>query len=214
MTCSDPVHSRAAKILDRLIDLLDEQWLTHLIDEPIDQALEDFQCPDAAEYSQELFHRTIAGFLQHVHEQTLRPVGRISTSAALDEVISILEYDYRGMQASGYYGALLDAADPSQAGIELVLARLAELVKNRRRQMHVRWVAARYIDPADWHTKCALAAMLIRQCQDWMPSELKRCPADELADFIPELLQLHMSTEVSAALNSFENSFEQILPSI
>ena len=210
MTCSDPVHSRATRILDRLIDLLDEERLTHLIDEPIDQALEDFRFPDAAEYSQELFHRTFAGFLQQLYGKALQPGRRISTSAALDEAISILEHDYRGMQASGYYGALLDAADPSQGGIQLVLARLAELVKNRRRQIYVRWVAARYIDPADWHTKCALAAMLIRQCQGWMPLELKRCPAEELADFIPELLQLHMGTEVSAALNSFE----QIFPSI
>ncbi len=210
MICSDPVHSRATKILNRLIDLLDEERLTHLIDEPIGQALEEFQCSDAAEYSQKSFHRTIAGFLQQLYGEALQPGRRISTSVALDEAISILEHDYRGMQASGYYGALLDAADPSQAGIELVLAKLAELVKNRRRQIYVRWVAARYIDPADWHTKCALAAILIRQCQDWMSSELKRCPAEDLTDFIPELLQLHMSTEVSAALNSFEQIFSSI----
>lgn len=165
---------------------------------------------EGREYSQELFHRTIAGFLQHVHKQTLRPAGRISASAALDEAISILERDYHGMQASGYYGALLDAADLSQAGIELVLARLAELVKTRRRQIYVRWVAARNIDPTDWRTKCALATMLIRQCRNWMPSELKRCPAEQLADYLPELLQLHMSTEVSAAINFFEQIFQSI----
>ena len=76
----------------------------------------------------------------------------------------------------------------------MVLARMAELIQESRRQMRLRWVITRHVDPTDWNTRCAMAGILIERCRKWMPPQLKRCPPEELADFIPELLQIHLGT--------------------
>ena len=194
MRNSDSAQGRAAAILDQVADLLDEQATARQIDDPIDEALERFGHVEHEPYSHQRFTETTARFVQHVYEHALSPSRKFTLSQARDETVALLRQAYMGMSASGYEGAILDAADPLGPGFGLVLARIAEAIKRERRQMHTRWVESRYIDSADWPTKCAMASILIERCREFLPPELQDCPPEQLAEDVFDLLTLHSAT--------------------
>ena len=194
MTSYDSLGNRAAELLERLTSLLADEWLQRRIDEPIDDALAGFQRPDPAECSQAQFHRVIAEFLAHVRRQALGYSTGPPLSRALGEAMALLEEGYRGTYSDGYDGAFQDAIDPAYSGLELVLERMATMLKTRCREIYVRWVIDRHVTSADWEVRCALVALLIDRCREWMPPELKSCPAEQLEGCIPELLQVYLGT--------------------
>ena len=194
MTNSESIKRRAAEILGRVTDLLDERRIAQHIDERIDKALDEFDCPTDSGYSHRQFTETVARFLSHVHEVALPGSRKLTASQARDEALALLSHTYDGAFASGYLGAILDAADASSPGLVLVLARMAESIKRRRRQQYARWLRVRYIDSVDWPTKCAMAAVLIDRLQESLPPELRQCPPEQLADEVYDLLELHLTT--------------------
>ena len=194
MRSSDSAQGRAAALLDQVAGLLDEQATAQQIDDPIDEALEQFGHVEHEPYSHRRFIETTARLVRHVHEHTLSPSRRLTLAQARDETVALLARAYRGTYANGYHGAVLDAADPTGPGLELVLARIAELIKNERRQMHMRYVEAWHIDSAEWPTKCAMASILIERCSEFLPPELRDCPPEQLAEEVFDLLTLHSAT--------------------
>jgi len=193
MTRSDPTQTNAATIINRMAELLDEEHIAALIDRPIDIALEQFSCDDAAGHSHDQFHRTITEFIQHLHKIAFPGSRSLLSSQSHDEAVALLEQAYQGTYSDGYYAAVQDAADPLQSGMEVVLARLADLIKVHRRDMYARWVIARHIDPLDWDTQCALVATLIGCCGEWLPVQLLSCKPSQLVDTIPELLTMWLA---------------------
>lgn len=161
MTSSDATRERAAGIIAQLAILLDEGRMVQEIDEPIDDAVKKFGDDGEAPHSREQFHKAVSSFTQCILETASSCPRRVSLSQAHDEAVAWLEEGYQGTHAHGFDGALVDATDPSQAGIPLVLVRLAEWIKQRQRRMYVKCVAARCIDPADWRTRCAMAEILL-----------------------------------------------------
>ena len=202
MTGSDAVQRRANRIFDLLTRLIDEEQVVRQIDQPIDQVLEDFECPDIPVHSQARFHQVITDFMQHLHKKALPGSRDISSSQAHDEAMALLESQYQGSRSNGYPGAVLDAADADQPGLPLVLARLAEAVKAIQRLKYTRWAATRYLAPADWPTKCALAAILLERNRACLPLELEHYPPEQFADEIPELLKMDLALESQTQLGS------------
>ncbi len=194
MTCSDAAHNRAFEIVRRVTALLNEDVIAQLVDEPIDAVLEEFGSVDDWAWSLQGFHRTIAEFVRHLYERAIPCRRKLSLAQAHDEAIALLEQGYRQMGGNGYDNAVLDAADPSQSGLLVVLAAIAEGLKEHERETHLRWVLARHIDPADWRTKCAIAAILTGRCREWVPPELCRLSSEQLADSIPALLAIDLAT--------------------
>ena len=173
---------------------MDEQRMAQQIDDPIDGTLERLGHVEHEPYSHPRFTETTARFVQHVYEHAHSPSRKLTMSQARDETVALLARAYGGTYANGYHGAVLDAADPSGPGLELVLARISELIKNERRQMHARWIESWHIDSADWPTKCAMASILIERCCEFLPPELQGCPPEQLAEDVFDLLALHLAT--------------------
>jgi hypothetical protein len=174
--------------------LLDEDRMRQEIDQPIDDALEEFVQGGELAYSHRAFHRAIGSFMHAILEKALPCPRVVPISQAHDEAVAVLEEGYLGTHANGFYGAVMDAADPSQAGIPLVLARLAESTKRRQRRTYVRCVAARHVDPGDWRTRCAMAELLLERCREWLPPEMQSCPPEQFADDVCDLLLIDLGT--------------------
>jgi len=191
----DTARLRATEIIDTVRGLLDEARMAWLFDEPIDRALDAFECPEGTGYSHGAFLKTVADFTRHVYQHGLRGQRRLSDGQALDEAVALLEQIYQGADADGYAAAAVDAADPHRAGVQTVLAALAEALKARERQAYVRWVVARHIDAAGWDTRCAMAAVLLERLADYLPPELLECPPEQLAHRVFRLLTAEMATE-------------------
>jgi len=194
MTSSERDTSEASAILEIAASMLDERTSSRQIDEPIDAVLEEFVsglCPDDSADMLE----SVAGFVQRVHGTAL-PVRRSLTSAqARDEAMSLLRTGYQGTHADGYAGAVLDSFGEESPGISLVIARVAEALKARRRQEYTQWVESRWIQAASWPVRCAMATLLVSRLADLLPPELRNCRPDHLADHVHELLAVHLGTE-------------------
>ena len=194
MTSSDAIRDRASSLIAQMATLLDEGRMIQEIDEPIDDAVKKLGSDSESAHSREEFHRALSSFVQCILETASSCPRRVSLSQAHDEAVAWLEEGYQGTYGNGFDEALADATDSSQAGIPLVLVRMAEWLKQRQRRMYVRCVAARHIDPGDWRTRCAMAEILLEHCREWLPPGMQSCPPEQLADDVCALLLMDLST--------------------
>ena len=182
MTSSD----EAQALLSRVTTLLTEEHLQQRIDDPITIARDSFECLQIPEYSEKEFHSLIANFWRHMWRQT---VGQDpGLTVALGEAIALLEAGYRGTHSDGYDGALTDALNPG-TGHQVVVHRIAELFRTRRRAIFTQWVFDRYVISTDWEVRCAMVALLLDRHREELPEQLQQIPRERLADHIPDLFR-------------------------
>lgn len=187
-------RTRAEQVVAELQRLLDEARLAAVIDEPIDRVAEAFQHECVGVTSVADLHEVVGRFVQRLHAEALPGKRTLSESQALGEAIALLERNYAGQGANGYFEAVLDARDESGAGIGLVLSKMADAMKVQGRALYVRWLIARHVDPTDWELKCSLAALLVEQCSLSLPPQLQACPCEQLADLAIDLLLSDLAT--------------------
>jgi hypothetical protein len=188
---SDPVQSRAAQIVDRILFLLDEQAIARAADLPVAQALDSFTLVWNPPFSVAQFHRVIGEFVAHVHACETSAARSTSVDRAKDEAIALLERGYRSADEPGYDGALLDVVYPPELfseGIVTVLINLGEAMKAARRQQYIDWVYARHIDPFDHKLGRAIVAHILHWNRRVFPEDLRQCGEFELVDQIPFLI--------------------------
>jgi len=191
----DPVRDRATKIIGAVRGLLDEELMARQFDEPIGRAAEAFECRGPSVYTHATFLTEVADFVRHVYEHGLPGRRRLSPSQARDEAVALLQRVYRGPDFDGYDAAAVEAANTDGAGIRSVLATLAEAMKAIERQTYEQWVAARYINAADWETKCAVAAVLRERLAEYLPPGLLGCAPEQLAHRVFDLLKHDLTTD-------------------
>jgi len=59
------------------------------------------------------------------------------------------------------------------------------------------WVKVRYIDSADWYTKCVMAKILHENCRDCLDPELRNNPPEQLAENVFELFSTFLEIKKS-----------------
>ena len=177
---------QARALLARVTTLLAEEHLQQRIDDPITIARDSFECPQTPEYSEKEFRHLIADFWRRMwrHMAGQDP----GLTVALGEAISLLEAGYQGTHSDGYDGALTDALNPG-TGHQVVVHRIAEIFKDRRRAAYIQWVFDRYVNSADWEVRCALVALLLDRHREELPPQLQQYPPAWLADDIPGFLR-------------------------
>jgi len=193
MTSSEEQQT-AAIVIDEIMKRLDEQRLRQTIDDPLDAAASSFQLEEQPNVTPGLFHWVLGDFVAHVYESGLSLRQRLSPEQARAEAISLLNAAYQGVHGSGYETALIVAVDPALDGMALVLARLTETIKALERQKYTRWVFADALEPLDWRSRCRVAETLLDRLSPFLPPELLRCAAAQLADEIPALITKDLGT--------------------
>ena len=186
-------QSQAAAVLERIRLMLDEDLLLRQIDGPIDQAMGTFRPRKPTVKGSRDFHRAVGRLLRHLHRHALPGRRLIPLWQAKNEAVALLEQGYRNGDCGGYAAALLDAAGSSGEGLRGVLASFAEVVKQRCRRQHVRWVIARHVDPSDWPLRCAIVAVLLQRLAGWLPDRLRRSSPWQLADELERLIALDIA---------------------
>ncbi|MGA2500594.1 MAG: hypothetical protein ABSH20_22875 [Tepidisphaeraceae bacterium] len=194
MTPSESLQNRAARLIAQIVAMLDETYMSRLIDGPLDAAGEQFRCPADTARSHRHFNRLLAAFVMHLYRHGLACPRRLSAAQAREQALALLEQGYEGRPGKRYEAALLDAA---QGGMPMVLLQLTQIIKNRQRQEYVRWVFARLLDPIDWDLRCAVARILMSA---WVglvppPALVGGLTPEEMADQIPELLEVALESD-------------------
>ncbi|MCO6438536.1 MAG: hypothetical protein J5J06_15705 [Phycisphaerae bacterium] len=200
MNSSESGQCEADTMIARIAALLDESLLAQLIDRPINNAVESFSCGVETPESHLQAHDLVTDFVIHMHAQTASLRGRFSRERMKDVAVALLEQGYSGFRSAAYDEALRDAFDESQDGMRIIIARLAEAAKRRRRQEYTRWVFARHIDPLDWETRCLIAKLLLARATPLLPPPPKGYTyrPEELVDNIPDLMERLLETERQA----------------
>lgn len=184
----------ASTVIDRIVELLAEQRLRQTIDDPLDAAASSFRLEEQPDITHVLFQRAIGDFVAQVFEHGPALPQRLSPQQARAEAIALLDAGYQGAHSSGYEAALLDAMDPALDGMMLVLAQLTETIKTLERQKYTRWVFTETLAPLDWRSRCRIAEVLLDRLQAFLPPDLLRCTAAQLADEIPALIITDLGT--------------------
>ena len=184
------VHKNALKLIDEIFELTSDETIRVLIDEPIEKALVDFnfELKDPLNY-QTFIHYT-GSLITALYKNISWSLQKLSDDQACAEAISILETDYQGSNATGFYAAFLDARNPLLNGPEFILFQLSEVIKARLKMKYTRWVYVSRIECADWITRCSMAETLIERWKPFLPSDILICSPVQFADHIPELVNI------------------------
>jgi len=185
---------KAEKILNKILQLLDEELLKKQLDERIDRAITTFQFDSQKQFSLQTFHKVISDFIKHLYEHSVILPKKLSPSQACSEAISTLEQYYQGSHSNGYYAAYLDASNSQINGIQIILTSLGEIIKIIERQKYIKWVFSSNIDPSDWQTKCHITEIFIERFKSSLPYFVLKCPTAQLADHYYDLILNHLTT--------------------
>ena len=188
MTNSDEARERAAEIVDAILSELDDGDVATRVEEAVEDALSAATSERDDPVPAARLHSMAAELVRIVQMEVF---GReISEARALDEAVSLLEHGYSGADANGYDAAVLDASDDPGPGPWFVLRVVADSLKASILNDYTRSVVARHIDPQDWPTRSAIAAIVFEYCGDCMDPRLRGCPPYQFAHTLADLLML------------------------
>ena len=190
----DP-KSEAERIIDEVFDLVREEHLIRFIDEPIEEAAASFDLHGSVPVTFEVFNTGTGRFVSHVYKHGLTVRKILSTSQAYAEALQILERGYQSAQGQGYDIALLDALNREHDGLRFVLGQMAQLITAMARAKHIRWVFASFIESAEWASRTLMAEVLLERWGLFLPPSIMNCAPVQLADHLPELINLLISTD-------------------
>ena len=193
MTNSDCVQS-SEEAIDRMVSLLSEERILAEIDQPLDQAVQAFRLELRGPLSNSSFNEVVGEFIRHVYQMGLRLPRRLSKLEALTEAVFLLQRYYQGGYTEGYDGALLDAMDGNLEGLELVLSRVGESLKEIERNKYVNWVFADHVDRLDWEARRRLLIAYLDQYGDFLPAKLRELDPARLVDHFHALIINHVSS--------------------
>lgn len=203
MTNFDSNHGPAG-IIEQVFKLIDEDYLYQYIGQRIEEATADFKFDTEAPVTCRTFIHIIGDFVHHIYKNGLCIQQILSVSQARAEAMAILEEYYLGPHDRGYYAAFLDTSESRLDGHKFIITQIAEIVKTLAREKHLKWVYLSKIAPLDWVARCQIAEILLTQWRPFLPLTLRQCPPDQLADHLPDLINLLRLTDnkVKKMLNS------------
>ena len=194
MPSSEPVRS-AEEALDKIESLLSEEVLLAEVDQPLDQAAQAFRLELEQPLSHLSFNRAVGEFVRHVYQTGLRLPRQLSESEGIAEAVFLLTRYYHGGYTEGYEGALLDALEGNLEGLELVLSRMSESLKEIERAKYVNWVFTDHFDRLDWEARRLLVIAYLHQNSDFLPAKLLELDPARLVDHFRVLIIDHVSSK-------------------
>ena len=192
---SSKARHKATRIIDEVFERLDEERLNHLIDEPIERAVNSFKFEVAKPISYQSFVHITSEFVRHVYEHGLNIRQTLSDPQSRAEALAILEDGYQGSHSRGCFAAFLDISDSNIDGVEFISSQMGEIIKTKARERYISWVYSCWIDHADWVTKRMITEILIERWKPFLPSHVLRCPSAQLAGQLSELINILRSTD-------------------
>ena len=194
MVKSCDVKERARAKIWTITAQLDPDLIKSQFDDRVDEVARQFTHKADCPITQETFHEVMAEFVVQVYEKGLGARWMLS-GEPLAHVIALLEDHYQGPYGSGYIAAALEANDLEGGGIDAVINRLAEIIKDTERLKHIKAVFIANIDPSDWPLKCEIVGLLLQEYQPFLPEHLLARRPWELVDEIPSIIYRYICSD-------------------
>jgi hypothetical protein len=191
-------RAKAEKMVDEVFKLINEQYLYHRINRPIEEAALSFEFDRKAQVTHHIFQRVTSNFVRHIYKMGFGIQQIMSDLQAHSKAVSILETEYRNLNAKGYHAAFLDAINPQLNGLDVVLTQMTEIITTRVRIKYIRWVYATRVDSLSWATRLLIAEILLKRWEPFLPHGILECCPAQMADHLPELINVLNSTNEAA----------------
>ena len=185
---SSKARHKATGIIDNVFELLDEERLNHLFDEPIETAVNSFKFEVAKPISYQNFIHITSEFVRHVYEHGLNIRQTLSDPQSRAEALAILDNGYQGSHSRGCFAAFLDISNSNIDGVEFISSQMGEIIKTKARERYISWVYSCWVNHADWLTKCLISEVLIERWGLFLPRQVLGCPSAQLAGELSELI--------------------------
>ena len=185
-------RKRATAIIEKILELTDEEYLQHRIDKPAEKVLATFEYDTNARINHRYFMDTASDFVRRIYLHGPGTSQHLSHTQACTEALIIIEKAFGSHDVQGYDAAIVAAF----TDLESVLARIVEFIISRTRKRHIRWVYATYINPFNWPTRCLIAEILIEKWKPFLPPTILSCTPAQLVDSLPQLFSAAQSTEI------------------
>lgn len=180
----------ATTIIDEIFELLDADYIHQTIDGPIEEAVESFELDSKALMTFQNFFKITGDFIAHLCRFGPGVRKILSATQARSKALSIIEKCYwHCSDDSRFDAAYLDATDNETTGIEYVLEQMANYIKEKARERHVKWVLATRLTCLDWKIQCSIARTLMHQEKQYIPPDLLTCHPDQLTHCLDDLMK-------------------------
>jgi len=153
-------YQKAQQALEKIKYLISSYIESNII-APLDEIAIEFRCRDEVEYSHDVFHKTVAEYIQIVSEKTEIYGCKLTLEAAHCEAIFLINRFYRGRHAEGMDGALNDALNPFYKPMAMVISNLNKALKEYAHSKHIQAVKYRYIDSVSWQMRYIMTKVLL-----------------------------------------------------
>ena len=171
---------------------LNEGTIKQLIDDPIDRILDRLQCSNVSPRTPAMIRKEIVQFVGKIYTDGLGYPWDVASNVS--HVVSLLDHHYQGNYSDGFIAAILDAKESALGGLNLVLNRVADIIKTVEREKYLQAILTRLFDKYDWRFRLQFVSVLRNQFGDVFSEELRQCPSEQLANNIPELIMIHLDT--------------------
>lgn len=181
------------RILDKVVYLLGQERIFAEVDQPIDQAIGAFRLETRGPLSHARFNQIVTEFIRRIYRMGIRLARNLSSTEAFCEALFLLESYYEGGYTTGYDGALLDAMAQSMEGLEWVLYRLGESIKEVERNKYINWVFAAHVNCLDWETRRHLVITYLELYGEFLPARILAIDPARLVDNFQDLMSIVVS---------------------
>ena len=181
--------------LENTLNLLSENRISNLVNDPIDRASQTFKIKDETSISHADFNRVITEFVRHLYEKGLRLPRLLTDQEGLAEAVYLLKRGYPGDNNDGYDQALFDATNYDLEGIETVLSSLAELTINSEREKYIKSIFVENFYRLDFFTQLEIVSTYQKRFTDLLPPQLRNMNPASLVDYFHDLIMGHISDD-------------------
>jgi hypothetical protein len=188
---------KTAKLLNSITEKIITGSQNPEEDAQIDQITAEYTATISQPHSTAQLNQAITHFLQSLHATALFPPKNLPEHEAFAIAINIINQAYGQEETTGYDIILLDLLIENSLTIDSIIHTLAEGIKQTRHQARMEWIIAQVLGDLDTQTQQNLVKEILRRQEGKTGESISPRP-EALILFLPELLQLHVSSQVDA----------------
>lgn len=190
------------KIIEAIIDRLDEKGLKKAIDEPVEKAVQSYRYEHKKYANHGQIQKLLSDFTAYIYKEGLK--NSFVPADLPAHTIFVLDRYYQGNYSNGHTAAIIDIINGGSDSVKIVLQRIAEIFKTIEREKCINAVFKNNIDISDWHHRCKIVEYLLSKYKSRLTVALQNCHPSQLADDIPYLLSIiiNSSSALQQAIDS------------
>jgi hypothetical protein len=174
------------KLIKYILVQLDDEYLAHRINNPLENAAAKFQFDENEPLLYENFLKLTGAFIGHIYLKGYGVRRQLTEQQSTIEAITLLETGYQGHLQDRIDHAFLDA---QEFGLSYLFSYFISFITSSARQNHINCVFKHNLNTLGWTEKIRIVRLLFRDWKRFLPSSMKDSPPENYANQLPELFK-------------------------